>query len=124
MIEQDGGLGRRKINLIHPGVLTACLPLDEPSVVEQSPVLDEGIEMKALRHSLDGHPSIRVRLLLFFGRTFVKSEIVEAVAKKDRRPRQGRHVVERVTVDTQFPTVPETVFPRVDHARQEGGPRS
>lgn len=122
MIEQDGGLGRWKIDLIHPSVFTACLSLDEPSVMQQSPVLDERIEVKALRHSLDGHPSIRVRRLLLFGRTFVKPEIVEAVATKDRRARQRRHIVERVTIDTQFPTVPESVLARVDQTRQDGGP--
>jgi hypothetical protein len=119
VIEQDGCLGRRKIDLIYPSVFTACLSLDEPSVMQQLPVLDERIEMKALRHSLDRHPAISVRRLLFWGRTRVKPEIVEAVATKDRRARQRRHIMERVAVDTQFPTVPETGLASVDQPRQE-----
>jgi len=122
VIKQDGGFRRGKIDLVHPSVFTLRLPLDKPCVMEKAAAFNERVEVKALRPSLHRHPPVHVRRLLFFGRTFVIPEIVEAVASKDGWEHKGWRLVERVTVDPQFAAIPETASASVQQAKRPRGP--
>ena len=122
VVKQDGGFRRGKIGLVHPSVFTPRLSLNKPCVMEKAAACDERVEVKAPRSSLDRHPPVHVRRLLFFGRTFVIPEVVEAVASEDGWERKGWRFFERVTVDPQFAAIPETASAGVQQARRPRGP--
>jgi hypothetical protein len=98
VIEEDCSVRRGKIDLVDPIVFTSRLPFNEPTVMEELPAFNEGVEMEPLRQALVGNPAVDARRSLFFGRSFVIPKIVRAVTTKDHRERQRRCLVKRVPI--------------------------
>jgi hypothetical protein len=118
VIKEHGGTRRREIDLIDPSVFTARLPLNEPCVVEKAFAFDIRVEVKSLRFSLGCHLPVFVGRPLFPGCPLVIPEILEAIAPEQGWERKRWRLVERVTIDPQFPAVPEAVSTGVPQARR------
>jgi hypothetical protein len=117
VIKEHGGVRRGEIDLIDPSVFTARLPLNKPRIVEKAFAFDIRVELKSLRSSLGCDLSVFVGRALFLGCTLIIPEILEAIASEHGWKRKRWRVIERVTVDPQFPAVPEAVSTGVPQAR-------
>jgi hypothetical protein len=83
MIEQDGRIRRREIDLIDPCVFSSRLSLDEPGIVQEAAMFDERVEVESLCYPFERHLTVYMRGLLFLGRTLVVPEIVKTIPFKD-----------------------------------------
>ena len=109
MIEQDGRIRRREIDLIDPCVFSSRLSLDEPGVVQEAAMFDERVEVESLCHPFERHLTVYMRGLLFLGRTLVVPEIVKTIPFKDGWMRQPRQVRKGVAIHTKFTLIPDAI---------------
>ena len=92
--------------MLYPVVFSTCLALDEPPIVQQSPLLHERVQMESLRLSFERHFAIHLGRWLIFVCAFVVLEVIKAIPFKDGGTGKRRATFERVTVDPQFSSIP------------------
>jgi hypothetical protein len=90
--------------------------------VEKAFAFDIRVEVKSLRSSLGCHLPVFVGRPLFPRCTLVIPEILEAIPPKNGWERMRRRLIERVTVNPQFPAVPEAVSTGIPQARRRKRP--
>ena len=61
VIEEDGRVLRREIDLIHPSVFSASLAFNQPCIVQEAAMYDERVEMVSLCHSFERCFPVQVR---------------------------------------------------------------